>query len=449
MNVHRFLRYLSLTAILLFSGFAVSQENSNKAVTSSAKDANSKPAETVPGILISREVTVEADDTFFTIAVRELGSSGFAAALSEFNGQTLSTTLTVGSIVRIPILIPAQDETATVIFVKGQVTRAGLDIGKNAEIRRGDVLTTGPSGFVSLQFSSGSIVNLQPDTSATLVRLNCLPADDSCLIELHTEKGQVNSDVETREGQPTEFRVTTPYASAAVRGTAFKTIVDGSAFVVGVTEGAVNIEAQQAAVPLDTGFGSVTREGDAPGDPVPLLPPPAFRNIPTRVANGDDVLWFGISDAAQYYATVSADSQGNQIVANFKAKENRLDLANTVDAGNYYLNLHGLDTDGIPGFQASTPISVAAIDKNVAPVDTIISRDGNEFLVQVIDPPETAPGFEIQLSDNLEFEDPLSVDVSNRGSAVFRVDDDKVYARARVLLDPLSVSAFGKSSSSR
>lgn len=449
MNVLRLLRYLSLAAILLFPGFAVSQENTNKAVTEPTTDAGSKPAETVPGTLVSRDITVKAGDTFFTIARRELGSGGFAAALSEFNRQTLSATLTEGSIVRIPILVPAREENATVIFVKGQVTRAGLDIGKDAKIQRGDVLTTGPSGFISLQFSSGSIVNLQPDTSATLIRLNCLPDDDSCLIELHTEKGQVSSDVEARKGQPTEFRVTTPYASAAVRGTAFKTIVDGPAFVVGVTEGAVDIEAQQAAVPLDKGFGSVTREGDTPGDPVPLLPPPAFRNIPTRVASGDAVLWFGITDAARYHATVSTDSQGNRIVADFKAEENRLDLASAVDAGNYYLNLHGMDTNGIPGFQASTRISVADIDSSIAPVDTSISRDGSEFLVQVIEPPDTAPGFEIQLSDNPEFDDPLSVDVSSRGSAVFRVDDDKVFARARVLLDPLSVSAFGNTSSSR
>ncbi|MEE9320148.1 MAG: FecR family protein [Granulosicoccus sp.] len=448
MNVLRFLCCLSFAALLQYPSLVVSQENSNK-TTESATDTGSEPPETVQGTIISRDVIVEAGDTFVSISRRELGSGSFAAALSEFNRQLLSSTLAEGSIVRIPILVPAREEAATVIFVKGQVTRAGLDIGKDAEIRRGDVLITGPSGFVSLEFSSGSIVNLQPDTSATLIRLNCLPDDDSCLIELHTDKGQMSSDVETREGQPVEFRVTTPYASAAVRGTAFKSIVDGPAFVVGVTEGAVNIEAQQAAVALDKGFGSVTQDGSAPGDPVPLLPPPAFRNIPTRLASGDAVLWFGLTDAARYHVTVSSDNQGNQVVASFNGEENHLDIAGAVDAGNYYLYLHGMDSNGIPGYQASTRISVADIDDSIAPVNTSISRDGQEFLVQVIDPPDTAPGFEIQLSDNPAFDDPLSVDVSGRGSAVFRVDDETVYARARILLDPLSVSAFGKASSSR
>jgi len=65
-------------------------------------------------------------------------------------------------------------------------------------------------------------------------------------------------------------------------------------------------------------------------------------------------------------------------------------------------------------------------------------------LVAVIDPPETAPGYEIQVSTTDDFTDPLSVDVTNPGTAIFRLESDKIFTRARVLLKPEKVSAFGE-----
>lgn len=91
---------------------------------------------------------------------------------------------------------------------------------------------------------------------------------------------------------------------------------------------------------------------------------------------------------------------------------------------------------------------VAAIDENVDPVNTTISRLGNEFLVKIIDPPETSPGYEVQISRTADFSDPLSVDIANPGEAIFRLESDKIFARARVLLDPERVSAFGDTSES-
>ena len=63
--------------------------------------------------------------------------------------------------------------------------------------------------------------------------------------------------------------------------------------------------------------------------------------------------------------------------------------------------------------------------------------------MQVIEPPESAAGYEIQVSTTEDFSDPLSVDVADEGSALFRLESDVIYSRARVLIDPEKVSAFG------
>jgi len=88
-------------------------------------------------------------------------------------------------------------------------------------------------------------------------------------------------------------------------------------------------------------------------------------------------------------------------------------------------------------------ITIADIDSNLSPVNTTISVEGSEYLVEVTNPSEVAIGYEIQIANDASFDDPLSVDVDAGGSAYFRVSDNVVYARARILMDPYTVSEFG------
>ena len=299
---------------------------------------------------------------------------------------------------------------------------------------------------MSIEFSSGSVINLQPDTEATLSLLACLPENADCIIEIKTYKGKITSDVNKRDEQEVDFRINTPYASAAVRGTVFD-VEASDTLRVGVTEGVVDLNAQQQGVDLNSGFGSVVVEGQAPAPPVPLLPAPVFKRVPTRMAPGDPVVWWPFADASAYIARLANDEAGVETLNSYDVSADQLTLS-AVGAGDYYLLLRAVDNNGLRGFTSSTRITVAEIDNSLAPVDTLITRQGQEFLVEVQNPPANAIGFEIQIANNLEFDDPLSVDVNATGSAVFRVNDDQVFSRARALMDPYTVSAFGDISGS-
>lgn len=398
--------------------------------------------------IISRDVIVQRGDSLRTIAKRELGSSGYAPMLAEFNEISESADLSIGQIIRLPIHVPARNEAADVVFVKGNVTGTDQNtLSRGDRIELGDVITTGIDGFISIEFSSGSVVNLQPDTQAVLKRLNCLPNDDSCLIEINVERGELGSDVESRDGQPVEFKINTPYASAAVRGTVFDFSASDQNMVVGVTEGDVIVAAQDQEVALAEGFGSVTQEGEAPGQPIELLPPPVYRYVPTRAAAGDSITWWNLQGVNTYEAILSNDSAAIQAIADFTATDTRLEPA-TVPAGDYYLTIRGVDENGLQGFTSNTRLTIAAIDESLPVVTTTVEKQGNEYLVQVNDPPEEALGFEIQIANDAAFSDPLSVDVNNRGNAVFRIDQDVIYTRARILQTPISVSAFGEPTAS-
>lgn len=438
-------------------------------------------SDSVDGTIISRDVLVAEGDTLRSLAKRELGRTGFAPLLAEFNGLVESAPLSTGNIIRVPIHVPARGEFAEVVFVKGSVfalrtnsSRGGpnaapvatptsasptavsvnnsagsisVELNRNDEVYSGDIISTGPNGYISIEFSSGSVINLQPDTEAELIRLNCLPNDDSCLIELSTTRGKLNSDVEVRDDQPVDFRISTPYASAAVRGTIFDIDATDETLLTGVTEGEVSLSAQQQTVDLDEGFGSRVEEGEAPSQPIALLPAPVFKRVPARVAQGDSVSWWPFSDAASYGALLAFDEAGRQTLANFDINADRIGFE-SIESGDYFLILRAIDINGLQGFTSNTRLTIADIDNDIAPVQTTVDKQGREFLVSVIDPPANAAGFEIQISSTEDFSDPLSVDVNSNGSAVFRLDNDQVFTRARVLLDPFTVSAYGTAVSS-
>ena len=410
-----------------------------------------------PSTIIARDVLVATGDTLSSIAERELGHIGFAPQLAEFNGLIVTAPLSPGNIIRIPIHVPARDEFARVAFSKGSVLvlRANgnsqpVELQRDAEVVSGDTITTGDNGYVSIEFSSGSVVNLQPRTEAVISRLNCLPGDDSCIIDIYTVKGKVTSDVEVRDNQPVDFRISTPYASAAVRGTKFDMEATPDSMLVGVTEGQVVVSTQAQAADLDVGFGSVLESDQPPGDPIALLSAPVFKRVPARVAPGDAVAWWPLVEAESYVARVTNDDAGNQVLTSFGVSEDRLSLdpIDGIDAGDYFLHVRAVDSNGLRGFTSNTRLTVAAIDSSITPVTTTITRQGREFLVSVQNPPAEANGYEIQISSNEAFDDPLSVDVNGNGTAVFRLEDDRVFTRARALVDPYTVSAYGPAASS-
>ncbi len=410
------------------------------------------------GTIVSRDVTVVEGDTFRAIARRELGRAGFAPQLAEYNQSTDGAPLLAGRLVRIPLHVPARGEVATVVFVKGDVTLDGAALDPDTPVAAGAVLETGADGFLSLEFSSGSVMNLQPLSLVVLERLNCLEDDDSCIVEIGAERGEVRSEVEVRDGQPAEFRVTTPFASAAVRGTEFDLVTDDAELLVGVTEGTVAVAALGVELPVQQGFGSITREGEPPGQPRALLPGPVFSNVPTRVVDGDTVRWFGPEEADAWAATLSLDAAGLETVQDLiiaaeaadASPANVLDVAAAValDPGDYYLNLRGVDDAGLKGYVSSTRVTLARVDTALALPEVTITPEASEFLVQVDEPDPEAAGYEIQISTDSEFSDPLGVDVGAAGGAVFRIEADTVYARARSLVDPVTVSGYGPTASS-
>ena len=315
-------------------------------------------------------VIVRQSQSLEQIVEDELQSSRFAKQIATYNGiDSISTILPGGTSLQIPQPYMQNRQFGRVAFAKGDVTHSQRRLvvnppAKGAFVYNGDTFTTGGDGFVSLSFSSGTVVNLQPESRVTIADIECADETVDCVIALNAEKGEVTSQIEPRaKDEPAvKFSVKTPFLSAAVRGTAFYVSVEDDADRLGVTRGLVATDVNGTANELPKGKGVMAKEGVAPSV-VDLLAAPelAIGTGKTIYSSQDEIRWTSQSDAEQYRLVIARDESMSQPISVENLTSNSSSL--TVEApGSYYLTVAGIDDKMFVGLPASALFSYASID---------------------------------------------------------------------------------------
>jgi len=396
-----------------------------------------------------KTVTVQPGDTLHKLAKAEYGSPAFWRLIAEYNSLTPSAALQQGQIIKLPVLLKRQFEFADVSFVKGDVllSRPGeetRELTRDDSIFLEDVVMTGEDGFASLAFRSGSIVHVQPQSEIELVRLRCLENDATCVLGISALKGEVSSNVQRVGDQPTDFRIFTPYATAAVRGTEFDFTAGNDTMVVGVTEGNVDIVSAGLENNLDKGFGSVTKRGQASGDPIPLIEPPTFKGIPPRFAVGDKISWWRVLNSSQYIVSIANETNSSEVVSQVR-QPNQVYQFGELNPGSYLFNVRPVDENGLKGFTSSQKVNVVQINPDAGIYELAANRNGQNLTLNVTEPRQTATGYELQVSSSSDFDDVISLDIGQSGTVILKAPEGNLFARARALIGTQEVSEFGPS----
>src|SRR5262245_18994730 len=104
------------------------------------------------------------------------------------------------------------------------------------ELRAGDRIITGRKGRLALGLSDGSQAVIAPQTTVVIQDLSQSPRALFNVI-----RGKTRIHIEKLGGQPNPYRVNTPTAVIAVRGTVFDILVEGDETQVYLHEGAVTV----------------------------------------------------------------------------------------------------------------------------------------------------------------------------------------------------------------
>lgn len=392
-------------------------------------------------------VIIRSAQSVEQIVADELQSTEFARQIATYNGiATIDTMIPAGSTLQIPAPYMETIDFGRIVFVKGDVTLTKTDLvvnppGKSTKIHRGDVIKTGPDGFVSLSFNSGTTVNLQPLSQVVVDNIDCASLTRDCVIGLNAKKGQVHSEVTPRaaDAPQVKFTVDTPFMSAAVRGTAFYVDVESGVNRIGVTRGLVATESAGADFELPRGKGLSASAG-VPAAVVDLLSPPEMAEStgPVLLSAEDTFNWRALAGAVTYEAKIATDAKMSEPVV--VAQLDELSYQPQLSPGEYHFTVSGIDQQDFVGLAVQREFRFAEIEDSVAPV-LDIERHGESVVLKMSDyvgPVQLLIGnsFEsdtVQVRDIADMSEPVILDLAQDQDWVFRV---------RKVLGPLLVSSY-------
>ena len=244
--------------------------------------------------------TVRPDETLSSICDDYVKEEGCWRKLIKHNTEiAYDGKLTAGSRIKIPVVWLYNAPIAVIaeyvagdVFVQRKRTQAINKLKAGMYLLMGDTVITA-DGKVLLRFADDSSLLLKPQTEIVLNRLSTFNDSGMVDTDVRLNRGVGHFSIKSQQGK-SRYRITTPSAIAAVRGTRFRVSSDANAGDImrnEVLEGAVQVSAQNENKDIVKGYGTLVEQGKKPIPPVELLPAPTLElseqiNIPKNAEMG-------------------------------------------------------------------------------------------------------------------------------------------------------------------
>jgi hypothetical protein len=305
---------------------------------------------------------IKPGDTLIGFGSRYLNNPKDYLRLKDINRLADANLLQPGKKLLVPYaLLKSSPIAAQIVAHSGEVS-----IRSNAQrlsprvglaVQEGMVFETGRTGFVTLALTNGSRVSVPSLSELRVIRLRRYVLTDGDDVDFSVDKGRAETAVSPMRGKTSRFRLRTPSAVSAVRGTQFRVGFDEAAksSVSEVIEGSVGVGSlatgKDLAIP--GGFGvAVSRSGDLNKEK--LLPPPALID-PGATQQGPDIR-FTVRPAPQemgYNVQISKDAGFVDIVAAERSKSPTISFA-ALPNGRYFMRAMAIAASGLEGLSDVT-----------------------------------------------------------------------------------------------
>ncbi|MCX7284866.1 MAG: FecR domain-containing protein [Novosphingobium sp.] len=304
------------------------------------------------------EYSVRKGDSLFTLGRQSFDRPDHYRIVQRLNGIADPRRIPVGTVLKIPLgVLRADPLSARIIALRGTVTMRQGDgpvparIG--SELMPGAALETGTDGFVTIQLPNGSRTSMPTRTRLRIARLHRINLTGSIDYDLAVEGGKVETIASPVGSDPNNrFRIRTPRALAAVRGTVFRVAFaeDEAVSLTEVVEGAVAASSTTsgAAARLTPGLGAViAASGNVKTEA--LLAPPTLRD-PGRVQT-DPLVTLAVApvgDARAYRLQIAEDAGFTRILADRSAEAAQFAFEG-IPNGSLFVRASAIAASGLEG----------------------------------------------------------------------------------------------------
>ncbi|MEP3916771.1 MAG: FecR domain-containing protein [Parasphingorhabdus sp.] len=306
----------------------------------------------------------ERGDTLIDFADKYLRKRSDYFAVQRINHIADPRKISIGKRLRIPVkLLKYRPSEASLSAFRGAVAissggrnmtpSVGLDIGEGSKI------STAARSFLTLRLEDGSKVSLPSNSRVRISRLRHILLTDSIDYEIAVDKGRIRSKVAPLKKKADRYRVRTPVAVSAVRGTDYRTRVDeasGTAFSETV-EGEVIVAAGEdlnkgGAISVPAGTGAAAAVGGKLAK-AELLSPPELLD-PAKVQSESE-LRFALASggsAIGHRIIIASDAGFVDVVAEAQGQGSGIQIP-AIPNGRYFAKMTALSADGFEGMPAA------------------------------------------------------------------------------------------------
>lgn len=321
--------------------------------------------------------TMRPGDNVWDISQKMLKNPGLWKKLEAYNGVNDALVMPPGKTLRIPAhWLKTEPAAAHVIALSGTVRLERPDetprpLKISDMLKANDQIHIGADGSLALGFADDSRLQAGPQTVITLDRLTAFGIDGMVDTSIRLLEGNLESRVSKRQSPSLHFDIQTPVSLTSVRGTDYRVAFEGSAQTgrAEVAEGRVQVSNPLGAVAVPGGKGNLSRKGEAPSKPIPLLPAMTVTPLPARIEHLPPSMPLQAVTGAQGYEVQLSDAPGfERILAQRVFDKPRWSIPDLAD-GDYWLRIRAIDAHGLRGMDAVHAFTLAARPEPPLPLE--------------------------------------------------------------------------------
>ena len=359
--------------------------------------------------------TIAAGDTLVGLKARWLRPEARWQTLQKLNRITNPRRLTPGAPLRIPVAMLREEAAqAEVMHSHGEVWLERAGAGRQAlkaatTLLGGDLVITGKQSSVSLRFADGTRTLVGPDSRLQLDRLVRLGPSGAVDSRVRLDSGSLETQVPP-DKPPKRFEIRTPTVNLGVRGTDFRSRIDGARALAEVLQGRVAAGPQA----VNAGFG-VAATASGVSAPRALPPQPDLSGLPDRLERVPLQLPIGRfietqTGLTRYRAQVfdaEAGNAGGRLLLDGVFDQPFAQWPDNLADGRYELRVRALDAEGIEGIAGRKTFTLKARPE---PPFLLRPRAGERLFDEAVTlawsrSPDAA-SYTVQVSPNADFSPP-------------------------------------------
>ena len=306
------------------------------------------------------EYVVKRGDTLIDLASQYMRRPSDFRVVQRLNRINDPHKLPIGKKLSIPFsLLKYRASSATLAAFRGNISIVNggrtINPSKGVNIVEGSSLVTESTGFLTLQLEDGSRVSMPSNSKILIERLRQVMLTNSVDYEFSVTSGRMRSKIVPFNNKAARYRVRTPVAVSAVRGTDFRTRVDAASATAfsETVEGSVDVASGSdisAAniVSVSAGTGAAVKVSGELVKATLLAPPELVEGAKVQSDEGLSFTAISVPSAVGHHIVLSSDAGFVDVVAESNADGNIITFQK-LDNGRYFARATAIAADGFEG----------------------------------------------------------------------------------------------------